>query len=268
MASISHTRGVSGRMRDAPTVTAKLIKVLDIDLDEPSDLVALPGGAFLVVGDLSAHAEILRVGGPRQTFELPSIPGKADLEAATYDPDTKMLYVVREKENALCQYTLDLTARPVGPKLFRKLPLKVRPDKANSGIEGIAILPAVLAPDGRKHMLFAQEKQPMKLYISGAEPAAGKLQEIVLGAAITDALDDIDALAVNPKSGHVFALSEASSTIVELALRQTPNGTAADLVQIIDLKKAERAEGLCFNGRGELFVSLENDKIIARVEMP
>ena len=72
---------------------------------EASDVAALPGGRFIVVGDKKDSAVIVDADGKRTTLDLPGLKnGKSQLEGVAYDPVRHNLFVSREESRELLRY--------------------------------------------------------------------------------------------------------------------------------------------------------------------
>ena len=94
--------------RSAPETAAarfELTGSLKTGMTEASDVAALPGGRFIVVGDKKDSAVIVDAQGNKTKLELPGLKnGKSQLEGVAYDPIRHHLFVSREESRELLRY--------------------------------------------------------------------------------------------------------------------------------------------------------------------
>lgn len=238
-----------------------------VDLAEPSDVVCVPGGAFLIVGDLSDELLVLRADGTAARHNLQGVKShNSGLEAIAYDPDRQRLFVAAEERGLLVRFSFD-PASGAAPVVEGKVTVDLG-GPANKGIEGMTWLPARHSPTGRPQLLLAKEQAPRLLAL--VEPdGSGAPQRVALPPALEDACRDFAALALDPRTGHVFIASEESATLAEVSLQKVGDGLSATLLAVTPLlskrgKPLERAEGIAFDEQGDLFVLLENDAELLR----
>jgi uncharacterized protein YjiK len=82
-------------------------------------------------------------------------------------------------------------------------------------------------------------------------------------------LPDLADCAIEPKTGHIFVVSDQSRTIVELAVKQTSRAASQGLVDGIELEVIsaidlplsanKKPEALHFDERGRLWVGLDSE---------
>lgn len=264
MTRVSGWSPVTSRARapEARAARFELSGKLKTEMKEASDVVALPGGRFLVVGDKSDRVTLMDAKGKRVELKLPGLPnGNSQLEGVAYDPVRHHLFVAREEKGELVRYEWN-ALKDSPPRLEKVFDVKEKGPR-NKGIEGLAYLSGELSPTGRPQLLLAKEGKPRELWVhddgGGGTPIPVKLEKEVL-----DACRDFSALAVDPKTGHVFISSDESSTCVQLKLVRDGGKIRGTLVQAFPLrdekgKALERVEGLTFNDKGDLFVLTEND---------
>ena len=262
-------------------------RAIDVGISEPSDVTALPGGAFFVVSDIERAGMLVPRKGKGTHIVLPAAgEGESGFEAVTYDAARKRLFVVREEHHELAilrwsgtaktlPVLLDVHALPAigrstkkNGKKGKKAKKKDKKAKAsNKGVEGMAFLPASASPTGKAHLVLAKEAKPHALVLLDMD-GGGEPLEIELDPSIAEACADFSGLAVDPKSGHVFVCSDESATVAEIAITRgrAPRG---ELVAVTELRSPkgkwlERVEGIAFDDRGDLFVLLENDRELWR----
>lgn len=242
-----------------------------IDLREPSDVVALPDGRFIVVCDRSNEIALVGRDGEHRMIALPEVDAaESGLEAVAYDAGKRRLFVVSEERATLLRYRLDLAdAHAVFEARFKvRIGKKGEKKKANKGIEGMVFLPAAVSPTERAQLLVAKEGRPRVLALLG-EDGAGDPEEIALDPEIKDVCADFSSLTVDPGSGHVIIGSDESAAAAAVALARTKRGVEARLVRALELssktgKSLERLEGIACAENGDLFVLLENDRVLLR----
>jgi len=231
-------------------------------MKEASDVVALPGGKFLIVGDRSDKVAIVDADGKVTKLKLPGLPnGKSQLEGVAYDPIRHHLLVSREEKGEILRYEWN-PEKDVAPKLEKTFTLKLD-GPTNKGVEGLAYLPGELSPTGTPQLLAAHEGSPRELLLLG-DGGGGKPMKIQLEEQVKSVCKDFSAVAVDPKTGHVFISSDESSTVAQIELKRDGDKIIGRLVQSFPLrdkkdKPLERIEGLTFNDKGDLFVLTEND---------
>jgi uncharacterized protein YjiK len=115
--------------------------------------------------------------------------------------------------------------------------------KANKGWEGLAALPARLAPDRRDGLVLVHEARPKRVAIVDTAPLG--VRALLPLPDDADALaDDLADVAVDPLTGHLWLLSEESRRLLVVAF----HGDALRLVGSLDVPvdAGEKPEGLAF----------------------
>lgn len=236
---------------------------LKTGMPEASDVAALPGGRFIVVGDRRDSACIIDASGKRERLELPGLKnGKSQLEGVTYDPVRHHLFVSREESRELLRYEWDATRKGAAPVLEKTVELPAG-GPANKGVEGLTYLPQAVSPTGEPQLLLAREGKPRELSLIG-DGGKGKPLPIKLEKEVLAVCRDFSAATVDPKTGHLFVSSDESAAVAQVRLVRDGDKVVGKLVQAIALRDAQdkpltRVEGLSFNERGDLFVLTEND---------
>lgn len=236
---------------------------------EASDVVALPGGKFLIVGDRADKVGVVDADGKLTKLKLPGLPnGNSQLEGVAYDPVRHHLLVSREEKGEILRYEWD-PAKGAEPKLEKTFKLKID-GPTNKGVEGLAYLPGDFSPTGSPQLLAAHEGSPRELLMLG-DGGGGKPQKIQLEDQVKSVCKDFSAVAVDPKTGNVFISSDESSTVAQIELKRDGDKIVGRLVQSFPLrdkkdKPLERIEGLTFNDQGDLFVLTENDGALHKLK--
>ncbi len=235
---------------------------LKTGVKEASDVVGLPNGSFVVVGDRSDRITVVGPNGKARQVELPGLEnGNSQLEGVAYDPERHHLFVSREESREVLRYEWNPDSdKP--PKLEKTFELP-KGKRSNKGFEGLAYLSGDLSPTGKPQMLVAREGAPRQLSML-ADGGGGKLADVKLEKEVYAVCRDFSAVAVDPKTGNVFLSSDESSTVAQVRLVRDGDVVRGKLVQSFPLrtgkdKALERVEGLTFNGKGDLFVLTEND---------
>jgi uncharacterized protein YjiK len=248
----------------------ELSGALKTKMPEASDVTALPGGRFLVVGDRKDAAYIVDSVGNRKKLELPGLKnGKSQLEGVAYDPEKKRLFVVREESGELLRYDWDALKKHDEPVLDKRIELKGVKGPANKGVEGAAYLPAEVSPTGQAQLLLTKEGKPREL-LAFDDSGKGRPLPVKLEREVLAVCRDFSAVAVDPRTGNLFVSSDESATVAQVKLLRDGDKLIGKLVQSFPLrdekgKSLERVEGLSFNPRGDLFVLTENDGVLRQL---
>lgn len=240
-------------------------------IKEASDVVALPGGRFLIVGDTSSKVGVIDADGNVTKMELPGLPKKkpSEMEGVTYDPIRHNLIISREESREIYVYDWN-PDKSRAPELKKKIDVKHLGGPTNKGIEGLAYLPREQSPWRVPVMLGVKEGNPRQLMMFDAG-GSKSYTTVKLDPRIRDLCKDFSAVAVDPKTGHVYISSDASAVVVEIELKGSGQNVTATMIgdpfAIEDEKKKplKRIEGLTFNEQGDLFVLTENDGDLLRL---
>jgi uncharacterized protein YjiK len=240
------------------------------NIKEASDVVALPGGRFLVVGDTSDKVGLMEADGSVSKLKLPHLPnGKpSQMEGVAYDPVKHNLFVSREENREVVRYDWDPDKKK-DPKYEKTIDLKHMGGPDNKGVEGLTYLPGEFSPTGSAQLLAAKEGSPRELVLLD-KGGGGKPQKIKLEDQVKSVCKDFSAVAVDPKTGNIFLSSDESSTVAQVELKRDGDKLVGRLVQSFPLrdnkdKPLARIEGLTFNEKGDLFVLTENDGVLMRL---
>lgn len=253
--------------RPAPETAAarfEVAGVLKTGMAEASDVVALPGGRFMVVGDKSDKVTIVGADGKRTDLELPGLKnGKSQLEGVAYDPVRHHLFVSREESRELLRYDWDANKKDA-PVLEKRIDLEGLRGPTNKGVEGLTYVPGEVSPTGEPQLLLAKEGKPRELLLIGDGGKAKKPLSVKLEREVLAVCRDFSAVTVDPRTGHLFLSSDESATVAQIKLVRDGDKIIGKLVQSFPLrddkgKPLERVEGLSFNEKGDLFVLTENN---------
>jgi uncharacterized protein YjiK len=260
--------GATSHKKDAGPAEFKLGGSTKVGVKEASDVVALPGGKFLVVGDRSDSAAIVDDEGKSSRLKLDGVKShQSGLEGVAYDPSRNHLFVMSEETGKLLRYEWN-PSKNDSPKLEKEFEIDLGGSK-NKGVEGLAYLPGDNSPTGKPQLLLVKEGDPKTLAMVD-DGGGGKAKEIDLEKQIKDVCKDFSAVAVDPKSGHVFISSDEAGLVAEIKLVKKGDQVKAELVQSFPLrddkgKSLDRVEGLTFDEKGNLFVLLENERELVKL---
>jgi uncharacterized protein YjiK len=259
-----------------------------IDVKEPSGLAFLSAErGFITVDDESStivrlvvpadpegqvRAEEIDVGEHRHLLR--------GLEGVAFDREAGTLLVISENSRTLSELALE-TGRGklrLGDPIKRKTLDKIGDDKAH-GWEGIVLLPARLTPDGHTRLLAVHERKPRGIAV--LDRATLAMESFVpLPKDIAHEADDLSDLTVDPRSGHLFLLSDESAAVLETVFEGTApsRGAGASAAVTWSLRLVGRTElphnekkhrlqpeGLAFDDAGDLWVVSEGDRSIRRL---
>jgi uncharacterized protein YjiK len=240
-----------------------------VDLLEPSDVAFAPGGTFLIVGDLADELLVMHSDGRTSRHALQGVKSKrSGMEAVAYDPERHRLFVALEERGLLVRFAFD-PATGSAPVVEAKLPLDLG-TPSNKGVEGMTWIPAAHSPTRRPQLIVAKEQEPHTLALLEAD-GSGEPRRIALPVALEEGCRDLAAVALDPRTGHVFVASQESATLAELSLSLAGARLTATLLAVTPLlsKKGrpfERVEGIAFDDQGDLYVLLENEGELHRMQ--
>ncbi len=203
------------------------------------------------------------------------------LEGIAYDPDTHSLLVVSEDRRTVSELALEpgRASLKVGDPTKRKKLDKLGGDKAH-GWEGIALLPARLTPDRHARVLAVHERDPRGVAV--LDRATLAMESFVpLPKDLAREADDLSDLTVDPRSGHLFLLSDESAAVLETIFegaltgadgKSTPPAAwslrAVARTELPDPDKKQhrlQPEGLAFDDKGDLWIVSEGDRSLRRL---
>lgn len=272
---------------DAKPAKFKLDGSFKVDVPEPSGVVFLSAqDGFLVASD--SDDKLYRVDYPKKDDKKGSLDTeglKADggkkhltgLEGIAYDPKSRSVLVVSESRTQVSEVPLNRRDWSLG-KAEKLGDLPDISQLTNKGWEGLTLLPGAMMPDGKDRILAVHEAAPRRLAIldrKTLEPDA----MVKLSDAMKDGVKDLSDVAVDPRTGHLFILSDESDAIMEVALKvRTKPGEGGRPKQTVELKKVGvmelptsdggtrmQPEGLCFDDKGNLFVVAEKKQQLFRL---
>jgi len=220
-----------------------------LENDEASDLAYNPvtGTLFTVTGKTPMLVEISREGDVLRRIPL---NGFANLEGVAVLENGNVA-VTDERRRTLSIFTLDPLTRELDVHDADEFDLGFA-DSGNKGFEGIAWDPA----QGR--LLLGKEREPTAMFSlasDGSRSLAGELQPLPsygLG------MRNLSALSVDPRTGHVLALSAQSNLLLELDEAGEPVSFISLLGGFNGLEsRIPRAEGVAMDETGDIYMVSE-----------
>ncbi|KTT03857.1 DNA-binding protein [Pseudomonas oryzihabitans] len=169
----------------------------------------------------------------------------SNLEGVTALEDGR-LAIVDERQRRLSLFTLADDTRELDANTFEHHDLGF-PDAGNKGFEGIAWDPR------HQRLILSKERDPAALFTlaSDGRGVSGTLEPFPIKQQVID----YSAVAVDPRTGHLLALSDQSHTLMEytaegqpvsfMSLRRGLHGLDATL---------EQPEGVALDDAGTLYV--------------
>ena len=223
--------------------------VTKLEVPQASGVACVGSGRFLVADD--DHGVYLAdAGGAAELVaSRDEHPELRDLEGICLGPDGSV-WVLSERTSAVLALPLERAGDHVHlgpPRLVGELEHLAK--KRNKGWEGIA------RGDGPT-VLSCHEARPRRVGVFRASDLRTEAL-LSLPADLGDALPDLSDLTVDPASGHLLLLSDESATLAEVAVRcegGVPRALETVGVTRLALGKREKAEGLCFDEDGILWL--------------
>lgn len=243
--------------------SAALVAEIDTGVQSPSGICHLPSGETLVVDDDKGIALMSKDG-----TAIKLVKDAKDVEGICVDPKGKHVWAVQESSRRVVRYDVgrdkdgQIELKESGES--RRLP-KLK-DVENKGWEGLAFLAKEVAGGKHDHLVCVHEGSPRRIGIF-ALPDLDEGVTLKLPKAAKDLLPDLADVAIDPKSGHLFVVSDESQMIVELVIKKAGKAAPGALLETIELavvssfelpvKRSSKPEGLAFDEQGRLWVSLD-----------
>ena len=227
------------------------VAVPGFEQEEFSDLAYNPatGTLFTVSGKQPLLIELSREG-----KVLRSIPviGASNLEGVAVLEDGCMA-ITDERQHKLSTFRLAADTRELRTEQFlQQVDLGPSQDP-NKGFEGLAW------DKRRQRLLLGREKYPVMLYSLPVEGCrvSGEPKEL---RGLGDYMTDLAALTVDPRSGHILALSQESHLLVELNEQYQPLSFITLLRGLNGLDHyIPQAEGVALDAAGNLYMVSEHN---------
>lgn len=253
-----------------------IVATSTMKIQEASGVAALGEGQFLIADDESGLFLCDGEGKGHLLLSGKEYPELRGLEGITMSTDGSTAYVVSEDSRRVYSIGIghsdDGSVEVSEPQELGRLPKLSKHD--NKGWEGISILPGAFSSDGEDKLVAVNEGRPRTIGIFSL-PSCEEEQLIPLPDTFEDQLHDLSDVAICPKTGHLFLLSDESSAIAEVEFstkhRAGPGAllpkSTLQLLQIFALPPGQKSEGICFNGEGSLWVTSELDRSLTELRV-
>lgn len=252
----SGTKGIKG---------ASLVAEIDTGVKSPSGICHLPTGETLVVDDDKGISLVKKDG---EAVKL--VKDAKDVEGICSDDKGKYVYAVQEGSRKVVRYEVqrkgsgDVELKESGET--RRLPKLKEVD--NKGWEGLSFLSKEQAGGKHDHLVAVHEGSPRRIGIFKL-PDLDDGVTLRLPGKAKDLLPDLADVTIDPKTGHLFVVSDQSQMVVELVIKKGGKAAPGALLETIELdvlssfelpvKRKSKPEGLAFDDKGRLWVSLDGN---------
>jgi uncharacterized protein YjiK len=248
-----------------------------LDVKEPSGLAYVPEmDRFVAIDDSSRALTTFVLKKHKLKSHViestrPRRDSVSDYEGIAYDSDRKRLIAVSERSGRIRVFGLVAGRGHGAESRLKQIGAGQLPrlgKTANKGVEGLAFLPAALAPDGRSHLVAVNEARPKAVLL--IDPEVFEIRHrLALPGKWEKAIKDLSDVAVDPLSGHLFVLSDESRQILELELRVKDGELDLRKARRFDVEqkgtgKIDQPEGIAFDGDGDLYVTCEGSRCVYR----
>jgi len=220
-----------------------------LDDDETSDLAYSPltGTLFTVTGKLPMLVELSRTG---EVLRRIALKGFANPEGVAV-LENGNIAVTDERKRNLSIFTLTADTEELDIADAKPFDLGF-PDAGNKGFEGIAWDPA------QQRLLLGKERSPTAMFSLGSDGQRLLDQELRPLPSYGLGMRNLSALSVDPRTGHILALSAQSRLLLELDEKSDP-------VSFISLiggrsgleQRIPRAEGVAMDEDGTIYMVSE-----------
>ncbi len=261
--------------RTATNEALRIVEEIRVDLGEASALVPLGGRRFLVADD-GGGVRLVDASKGKGTSTIlvdagddERVAGLEGMCTVAHGQKTEQqILAVRESDGAMVWIALP-TKGAVSPKsvTLRDAGVLERPagspGKKNKGWEGIAFLHADIAFDKRGHLVAVHEGKPRALAVFSF-PGFKLERTHEIEGEIDALLPDLSDVAVHPKTGELWILSDEGECVVRAKLTKT----ALELVGTHDIpvEDGEKPEGLAFDEKGALWLVTDDSGRLLRLE--
>ncbi len=253
---------------------ASVVAEISTGVRSPSGIAHLPTGELIVVDDDKGIYTLQRDGKAQRL-----VKDTHDVEGIAVDDKGKHVWTVEEESRRVTRYDvkrdhdggLELTESKVEHRLPKLKHVE------NKGWEGITFLPKEVAGTKKDQLVCAHEGDPRRIGIY-ALPDLDEGVLMRLPKKAKELLPDLADVAVDPKTGHLLVISDEAHTVVEMAIKMGKARAGNGLLDRIELKvissfevpvkRSAKTEGICFDDRGRLWVTLDGtgDALVLELE--
>lgn len=217
--------------------------------DEASDLAYNPltGTPFTVTGKLPMLVELSRSG---EVLRRIALKGFANPEGVAV-LENGMIALTDERKRNLSIFELDPQTHELDLADAKPFDLGF-PDAGNKGFEGIAWDPA------QQRLLLGKERAPTAMFSLGSDGQRLLDQELRPLPSYGLGMRNLSALSVDPRTGHILALSAQSRLLLELDEKGEPVSFISLLGGQSGLEsRIPRAEGVAMDEEGTIYMVSE-----------
>ncbi|MEO4048646.1 SdiA-regulated domain-containing protein [Pseudomonas sp. CAU 1711] len=220
-----------------------------LEHDEASDLAYSPltGTLFAVTGKLPVLVELSRSGEVLRRIALKGFANPEGLAVL----ENGMIALADERKHSLSLFELNPDTRELNILDAEPFDLGFA-DAGNKGFEGVAWDPA------RQRLLLGKEREPTALFSLGSDGRQLLEQELRPLPSYGLGMRNLSALSVDPRTGHILALSAQSHLLLELDEHGEPVSFISLLGGQSGLQsRIPRAEGVAMDEQGTLYMVSE-----------
>lgn len=220
-----------------------------LDEDETSDLAYSPltGTLFTVTGKLPMLVELSRTG---EVLRRIALKGFSNPEGVAVLENGNIALTDERKRNLSI---FELTADTEELDIADAQPFDLGfPEAGNKGFEGIAWDPA------QQRLLLGKERAPTAMFSLGSDGQHLLDQELQPLPSYGLGMRNLSALSVDPRTGHILALSAQSRLLLEL----NEKGDPVSFISLIGGRsgleeRIPRAEGVAMDEDGTIYMVSE-----------
>ena len=227
--------------------------VVELAVPQASGIASVGEGRFLVVDDDRGVYLAREDGDAHPVSSRDDHKSLRDLEGICISPDG-CAWVLSERTSLVISLSIERSGADLSlgvPQVVGALPHIAR--KHNKGWEGLAILPG-----DPPRVLACHEAKPKRVGVFSLETLETD-RMLSFPKRLRRALADVSDLCVDPETGHLLLLSDESACIVEARIELGAAELSPVATTPLDLGKKEKAEGLCFDAAGQLWLVTDGD---------
>ena len=244
-------------MGKSPEGTLRLVHERPIGVQEASAIAVIAEGTFLVVDD---EAGVFRCMPDSDPVQLDVGTALSDLEGICVNGDRTFAFVLGERDGSVWRFGLAGGRLGEGERLG-KLPKLAK--KKNQGWEGIAFAEAGTFSD-HDELVGVHQAGPRRVGLFDARTLRPRLT-LRLPKRARKRLGDLNDVAIEPTTSHLFVLSGREGRIGELRL----DDDSLELVQIypVDTARDDVPEGLTFDSDGRLWLVTDGEGMLRELKL-
>jgi uncharacterized protein YjiK len=238
---------------------------------EGSGVAVHPAGVLLIVDDeVGIYAHVPGTAPKAAPLEPADGTLIAGAEGIALAGDGRTVFVVSEDSREVLAFGVTVRGKRAAlgkARSLGKLPRLGK--KRNKGWEGIAVRPARFDPDGEERLVAVHEGKPRQVGIfSFDDLEAGEVLD--LPAELDSELEDLSDVAVDPRTGRIYLLSDQSSSVAEVEVVAGRRRTRLEVraVARLPIEEGLKPEGMDIDDDGTLWLVTEEDRTVRRIALP